>query len=526
MKALQPARPRPVRAIKHRYAFDATMMALYTIVVYSCAIAVHPLGRDYAFLDSPAKLPLVASQLFAREIMLFGGNPIGYHLVNAALLYACMLCLYHLTRLVLGGPVWYGTLAATLFMSNPVHTESVLNLSGPGDLIPALAALAALALYAAARRGERRRPALIALSWIAFAWAILPYRENAGLIGVVALFEGLVAAKDRRRWVAMIPCAAMTAVAWAGYWEDFHVSGWDLAQQIVPVYFLFYPLGFLPATVALFHEQPWLAWLSAASVAGLLALIYRKARRAGLVFGLFGMLAVVVGRACFLPGGVDPVHLIGGGQLLVANALFNIAAAALFMRMTEHPKWRQPVVFWTTILCLTLFALQVRANLAWRHAGDQVQAFQEQAAAFCAAHPGETVGLLPDYRYYRGAPLCYAEAAAYGTVFSTRLPLMPLLPLHQPATQGLDVRITEETTDAITVLVTGARPLEFLPDYRAPRSARIFFENAHVACEVRASDSNAMTVLIQSKTGAPPDHTFPAGPEGALRSREESGDNS
>lgn len=506
MQSSSPAKPRAVFPIKHRYSFDAMMMFLYTAVVYVWGLTVYPMGRDYTFLESPGKLPFLAGRLFRWEIAAFGANPLGYHLVNTALLYACMVCIYHFTRLVLKGPVWYGTLAATLFMANPVHSESMLNLSGVGDLLPCLAALLALTLYAASRRDEKGTALRTLLPWGAFALAMLPYPEHAGLPFVLVLFEWLVMGKEKRRWAVWAPYLVVTAAAWYGHAHAFRIADFNPAQKMVPLYFIFYPLGFLPETAAAFHESPWLGWVAAGAVASLLALIYRKARRPVILFGLLGMAAVRLFQA---DHAVDPVHLIGGGQLLLANVLFNVAAAALFCCMTDRPKWRQPVILWTTVLCLALFGLQIRSNEAWRYAGRQVRTFQQELVALANEAPGPLIGLTPDYQYYRGAPLCLGEAVTHGTAFSRPLPVVSLLPLHYAPPEVLKVAIAEWTPERAVVHVAGKRPLDVMcaPYARArPGSVQ---ETPLTRIQIDRVDPNGIVVSIRPKSGRLPARTFP-----------------
>lgn len=420
----------PPRKLKHRYAFDAMMMFLYTSVVYVWGLRVYPLGRDYAAMAAPDGLPFLANRLFAWETATFGARPIPYHLVNLVLLYACMLCIYHLTRFVMKGPAWFGTLAATMFMATPAHSEAVLNLSGVADLLPCLAALVALALYTAPRNGGAlRRYGLEGAALLAFALAVLPYRENVGLILVLILFELLAASKETRRIVRLAPFGAVAVAGAVLHRGVFVAANLEPGQMFGPLYFLLYPIGLLPETAARFHTSPWLGWLSAATVLVVVALIYRKARRPILLFGLLGTLAV---RLCQGGAPIDPVHMVGGGQLLLANALFNVALAALFWRMMEHPKWRQPVILITTLLCVVLFGLQVRSNRAWQQAGEQVQAWQARAAQLAAADPGHPVYLTPDYQFYRGAPMCLSDALAHDTPFSQTVQTFSMFPLHYP----------------------------------------------------------------------------------------------
>jgi hypothetical protein len=176
-----PARPVPKLAkyrMEHHALFDSGLLLFYTGLVYVWGLWIHPMGRDYAALaNHGADLPFLADRIFAWEVATFGGWVVPYHLVNIAALYACVWCVMHLTNYTIRGLWWFGTWAAAVFMANPVHTESVLNISGIGDLVPAFFALLALTAYAYHVYGPRRWT--YAASLVTFAMAVAPYPRHA-----------------------------------------------------------------------------------------------------------------------------------------------------------------------------------------------------------------------------------------------------------------------------------------------------------------------------------------------------------
>lgn len=425
---------------RYKGLYDAVALFLYTSVVYGWALNVHPLGRDYARLGGHLQdLPVPTAWLLRWEMAAFDG-PVGYHLINLALLYVSMLFVYKLTAYVIRGPWWLGTLAATLYMANPVHSESVLNLTGVVDILPALCALVALVAYGHVAYYPSHWKYATAL--VLMGLAVLAFPENTFVGLLPLLFEGLALNVERRRWVRALPAAAITAAGIVVHSGAMLERGFAPEHMWAPLYLLFYPIGFLPESAQRFQAQPWLGWLAAVTVAFVFVLIYRKARRPAILFGLCAMLVI---RLFPSDRPVDPVHLVGGGQLVLANVFFIVGLVALFYRMMDHPRWRATIVGFTTLLCVIFFIIQMRSNLAWKHAGEYVENFQKQAAAAGEA-TAEPLALLPDYRYYLTAPLMLSESIRYDTAFSRAVPHVSILPLNRPRIDEKPLILSEWTS--------------------------------------------------------------------------------
>ncbi|MCL4691254.1 MAG: hypothetical protein KJ060_01900 [Candidatus Hydrogenedentes bacterium] len=446
-------KPHPLVALRMRYhdTYDAVSLFVYLFIIYIWSVTTYPMGRDFEVLATAGNdLPFLAGQLFRLEMAVFGTWLPGYHFVNMLLLYACVMCVYYFTNLTVRGLWWFGTLSACLFLANPVHSEAVLNISGVGDLIPCLIALLALTAYAAQVRNPKAWK--VSVAFVLFIVATVPYASNATLILVIVLFELLVARTGERSFARLGVFFVAGIAGLFAHAGDLITSGVQLAQRMTPLYFLFYPLGFLPKTVVAFHERPWLGWLAVLVVIGLFALIYRKARRPVILFGVLAMVALRLGP---LDRPVDFVSLIGGGQLLLANAFFTIGLVALFFCIMEHPKWRISMVGITTSLVIILFAMQFISVRRWHDAGERVAAFQAEAKE--VARDG-AIGVLPDYRDYYGAPMNLSDAIAYDTIFSEAIPAVSILPLRAERTKHRQDVVTEWSSAGGVLTLTGDLP--------------------------------------------------------------------
>lgn len=430
-----------------RALINTVAMLVYLVVVYAWSLNVWPLGRDYAALASRgAQMPFGARHLFSLEMDLFGAWPVGYHVVNLALLYVSMVLIYHLVGMLVRGAQWLGTLAAVLFMANPMHSEAVLNISAVADLLPFVFALGAVVAYVKYRRTDSLLLLFVSLGL--FSVAVLPSPLYAFLVAIPVLYELLIAGREKRRALPVLPFLAVSAVSWFIHAHTL-ADGYVFSKMFTPLYFIFYPIGFLPETARAYHESPWLGWLSGAVVLGVAALICRAAGRRVIVFGLLSMGAVRLFQGYHF---IDPVHMTGAGVLLLPNVFFNVSLVALFQRIMSHPKWRKPVVMLTTFLCLFFFSLEIRSIRAWTLAGDIVRTFQSQAA-----EADGVVGVLPDYQRYAGAPIELAESVRFDTPFSRQVSAISLLPIHYSPV----LRITEEA--GMEYVIQGRPPVAIVP---------------------------------------------------------------
>jgi hypothetical protein len=483
--------------------FDAACMLVYTLLVYVWALGVYPLGRDFAHLaDQGSSMPFLARELFALEVTLFDTFTPGYLAVNVALLFACMICLYKLTNRALRGPMWLGTLSATLFMAHPVHAEAVLNLCGFADLVPALAGLLSLSLYAEHAHRPRLGKALICAAL--FALASMGYRENAYLFVVVLLYTWLVLASERRPSILAVTITVIGVVSMCVHRSDLFTFSPNAATLFAPLYFLFYPLGYLPETARTFHEHAWTGWLAAAGTLIVLAIVCLRARSRIIVFGV---LAIVALRLVPSLRSVDPVHLVGGGQLVLENALFNVGLVALFNRIMDAPKWRAAVVGGTSILCMAFFAMQVQVNLRWTYAGQAVRSFQEQVDGLPV---DEAAGVLPDYQYFKGAPMQLSESVRFDTPFSRARSVQPLLPMHYEPRDSLAVSVDHWERARGRIRFEGARALDLAPWPYALTRAGDTVVGEGVSAKLTEGNDADFTIEISPHDGmALPERTVP-----------------
>ncbi len=393
-------------------------MFFYLCVVYACTLNIYPMGRDYSLMSTSegAYSNGIVPWTFL-ETFIWGNWTPGYHLVNLTLLYGCMVALFFLTRHIVRGPWWMGSLAATLFMANPVKSEAVLNLCGIQDLLPAFLVLVSLACYAS----HVRKPSMIKylFSVVLLALGMCCLASRVTIVLAYILIEIIIAERSERCLWRLIPFLILIFLFGAFEGKEIKDSlsdnSLDPLGMFLPLYLISYPLGFLPETVdRLQGHFAWIALYGLIPVIVIIGLAHASRHRAF----VFGIVAAVSLRLFQGDNPFDVVHMIGGGQLLLPVAFMSIAFAALVHRVIQHPKWLRPMVFLTAVLCVVFFGLQFQMNMIWRYAGQQVYAFQQEVQKMCAQHPGVQLALLPNYQYYRGAPIDFMEAIIYKTPFT------------------------------------------------------------------------------------------------------------
>ena len=409
-------------------SYFLTAMILYMLIVYVYGLWLHPLGRDYALMAGDVvELPAWSMGLIQLQTSIFCNVYPGYYLFNLVILYACMVCIFFLTRFIIRGPWWLGSLSAVLTMAHPLKSESVLLASGALDLIPAFFILLTLTLLTGTYYYQSSRWYWGAVISCMFTVVLTP--ASLPLLGALFIFWRLnhkVPTLPEFRWLAVFLLLFLVSFAW---WYDLWLA-WTFSpgQRFGSLILILYPIGLLPETTALFLTYPILGWLCTFILTGFILVILHKLQCRELNMTL---LAVIVFRFAPLDRSIDWVHMIGGGNMLPSIALAAVAFSALCYRIMQHPKWRRPVVFLTTLLCVVFFILQIQTIHHWRVAGDWVRSLQY---AMSVRADDETLTssylMFPDLQYYRKAPYQPAAALQYDTPFSSASSVMAILPLH------------------------------------------------------------------------------------------------
>ena len=407
---------------RSRFKADLGAMALYGAIVHAWGLWITPLGPDAARLAGDAGITGVSAWMLSAAVQIFGSAVVPYHLVNFGLIYACMVCVYLIAIRLSRAQSWLGVFAANLWMASPGHREATVALTGMVDLLPCLAAL--MAFVAFLRHQARPTPLRLGVFSALLLLATGAFPINQWLGAVFLAIGWCMWAKHPGQAPRTLVCLVALAVGLSMHaWPSLEAA--SAFDRYGALYFCLYGIGFLPETATRFAESPILAWMAAAVVVALVWLMHRKAMRPAFIAIIAGM---VLYRSSGSVQSVDPVHLVGGGSLVFATALFIIAVAILYARTMEHKRWA-PILGLTSITAsVVFFLLMIHAISGWREAAKLTNAYHEAAAA-THEKTGEPVLVVPDFQAMRGAPLQLSRMLSYDTPFGPAVPHIAAVPL-------------------------------------------------------------------------------------------------
>lgn len=337
--------------------FFFVTMTFYLILIYGSSLIMLPNGgmttRNF---DYPAVWPWLAmwSETLVDSTL---WEVAGFGLV---FLFGSMALVFLLTRRLVGGPAWLGSLAGTFLMAHPAKTEVLFSPNGMYYGMATFTTLLTLLMYAQVRQEGGVVPFAMALLFFSIATGV--FALNAALFGVLILMELFVGDREARNWLRLLPFLGVTMVANWFHLDILYAQLPTLDAIVAPLLLVFYPIGLLPETVAHVDAHAWQGWVWGMGVMVLLVWVLFKVQSAPF---RFAVLAVLFYR--FFPGAlpIDYVTQENAGQLFFPLAMCGVALAALSAWLMRFEAWGRPTVAITTILCLILFVLQFQANRAY-----------------------------------------------------------------------------------------------------------------------------------------------------------------
>ncbi len=341
-------------------AFFMAALFVYLCIVHGLSLLTMPSPDVSAPFVNVNAIPDGIETVLNRFFGFLAYSPRLIQGLAVVTLYGCMVTLFHLTRRVVKGPVWLGSLSAAVFMAHPVKTEVLFSAYGLFSLVGALLALLTLLSYL--RLMESSSGTRFILALICFSLATFPFSVNATLFGVLIMLEFFPGTPETRRWGRPVPFLVVALLANGVHLETLYAGMPDFKANLAPLLLLVYPIGLLPDTLAQLQDSPVLAWFWS-----LMALLLLVASMVWVRNGAYRVALLALISYRFYPGAdaIDLASLSGGGQLLIPLALACIALAGFCRWLLQFEVWGKPAIALTTMLCIVLFTLQFQANRAF-----------------------------------------------------------------------------------------------------------------------------------------------------------------
>lgn len=434
--------------------------AFYLLLVYGWFFRTRPTGLSFQQLATSESMDTLPRVFFHLLVDHFGNWSPGYILVNLFLLYASMVLVLILTRLLTREPWWLGSVAAVLFISFPAKTAAIFSLGGIQWLLPAFLGLLFLVIYAFYRRSSKSDLAFLPLLTYIVLCLVTP--SNISLFAVVAMmeytcFRDKSASSSKQPFV--IAGVGVTFLFVSG--QVFFPEALSFKGMFAPLLLFINPIGFLPQSLSFFSHYPFFGYGLGILLFVGVCLLLRRCNEGAVRFGFLGIFACRLGQG---HGSIDLTTMENGGTLLIPAALLSVAVGAAFLHLATLPTWRPAVLRISTLLCFAALICQGWVNLQWHRGGQNVELFRQQAYALAEESPRETLALFPDIRYVGFVPWMLSDSIEHQSCLGDALPFLSLadVSLIPPWEIEVDLYTGEEGR----LLISGlhqARPFHFHP---------------------------------------------------------------
>jgi hypothetical protein len=211
------------------------------------------------------------------------------------------------------------------------------------------------------------------------------------------------------------------------------------AGMFFPLTLICYPIGFLPKTM---H---WLApvLMPISTLGAGIALFFAlRHRHSSCRLLCFAVLAAMVVRLFHGGHAFNPVQAVDGSMILPISLLL-LGLAEICRKIIQHPRWRRPMVFLTSALCLVFFGLQIQVNWTWCHVTNGEQKYH-----------GNNQGdrLIAGYRFFQHIP----GNCPYGSC------LFALDVVGKPPEFSIDAWGAARGNEDGIIMVSGVSPKDFI----------------------------------------------------------------
>ncbi len=330
---------------KYRFLF---LDFIYLLITYVWLLGFPLSGEEYSiYLDFYGR----HSDIFFANLIF---HPVLVRGVNILLCYINMVLIFFITRGVIGGLWWLGSLSAVIFMAHPIMSLNIAQPIFSTYLINLAIGLGVVYLNLGYNRGK------LVVYFISLMYSIISlfvHIHNALLIILSFIlrphatdFEG-----DSPK-AFLMRMGDVFLLIFSAVWIVLNSDKFFFSFDIYPqTSLLVYPLGWLKESWEIYNYSPLIAFISSVGMLSLFFVIGWSLKNKGILKLFFSFVLLLIFP---MEKEVNLFQPIRNGYLIYPLTFGSIAFAGICGELQKLPRWNSPIIKGTAIICLGMIIFQ------------------------------------------------------------------------------------------------------------------------------------------------------------------------
>lgn len=371
---------------------------LYVSAVFLWTIFVPVSSSDYLwFHNTFFNQPIYSSDSIILSVI-FSWSSVIFRLLNFILLYMLMVALFFITRFLTGGPWWLGSLSAVLFMAHPLTEPHVIQINGYETLFPLLIVAIPLLIFAYSVHTQASHFLFV---WLLSLTALFANPLSAPFIIIISI--GLSLNREIKTiFSGQNILMSLITLFPALYFLKINQTHYSFSLDFIPQFSLIlYPIGWLPTTQSIYHQNDILPILYGFIGISILLFISWKVKHKYLILLLWGIV--------FLSMFSQRNQLNLSQPLQNTPTLFPLFLSCIVISgicgiIQKQPRWKTGIVKITTLLCIIMMVGQIFLNGLYAYSSSQEQRLAKSILKKVEENNINEFILFPssiDYRWHR-----------------------------------------------------------------------------------------------------------------------------
>lgn len=330
---------------KYRFLF---LDLIYLLITYVWVLGFPLSGEEYSvYLDFYGRY----SDVFFAHLIF---SPVLVRCVNVLFCYINMVLIFFITREVIGGLWWLGSLSAVVFMAHPIMSLNIAQPIFSTYLINLAIGLGVVYV----NLGYNKRKLVVYLTSLMYSIISLFVHVHNALLIILSfiLRPGATDFEGDSRKAFLTRMGDMFLLIFSTVWIVLNRDRFFFSFDIYPqTSLLVYPLGWLRESWEIYNYSPLIAFISSGGVLSLFFVIGWSLKNKGILklfFSLVLLLIFPVERE------VNLFQPLRNGHLIYPLTFGSIAFAGICGELQKLPRWNSSIIKGTAILCLAMIIFQ------------------------------------------------------------------------------------------------------------------------------------------------------------------------